>query len=64
MKSQRSRVVTYLSEKYKSELQELCKEREEKEAMIVREILKEFLDHRALEKLKKERVEVRSCFIS
>lgn len=40
------RVVTYLSEKYKKMLEEICKDREEKEAPIVREILKDYFDQR------------------
>ncbi len=44
MKSYNQRVVTYLSEKYKQKLEEFCADREEKEALIVREILKEYLD--------------------
>jgi hypothetical protein len=47
MKAQNNRVVTYLSEKYKNKLQDLCKDREEKEAMIVREIIKEFIDQKS-----------------
>ena len=46
------RVVTYLSEKYKKMLEDICKDREEKEALIVREILKEYFDQRM--KLKKK----------
>ena len=45
------RVVTYLSDKYKQKLEEMCHDREEKEALIVREILKDFFDQK--EKLKK-----------
>ncbi len=41
-KSVANRVVTYLSDKYKKELEEICRDREEKEAFIVREILKEY----------------------
>lgn len=40
------RVVTYLSEKYKRMLEEVCQDREEKEAYIVREILKEYFDQK------------------
>jgi hypothetical protein len=44
MKSLNKRVVTYLSEKYKKKLEEICQDREEKEALIVREILKGYFD--------------------
>ena len=44
MKSFNKRVVTYLSEQYKKKLTEICKDREEKEALIVREIIKEYFD--------------------
>jgi hypothetical protein len=44
MKSLNKRVVTYLSEKYKKRLEEICADREEKEALIVREILKGYFD--------------------
>lgn len=40
------RVVTYLSEKYKKMLEDTCKDREEKEAFIVREIIKQHFDQR------------------
>ena len=46
-----NRVVTYLSDKYKKQLEEICRDREEKEAFIVREILKEYFDQKI--KLKK-----------
>lgn len=41
-----NRVVTYLSDKYKKQLEEVCHDREEKEAFIVREILKEYFDQK------------------
>jgi hypothetical protein len=44
MNSFNKRVVTYLSERYKKQLQEICDDREEKEAFIVREILKEYFE--------------------
>ena len=47
MNAKNNRVVTYISGKYKNKLQELCKDREEKEAMIVREIIKDFIDQRS-----------------
>lgn len=53
MESQNNRVVTYLSEKYKARLQDLCQDREEKEATIVREILMNFFDQRDWLKRKK-----------
>jgi hypothetical protein len=46
MQSVDKRVVTYLSEKYKKMLEETCKDREEKEAFIVREIIKQYFDQR------------------
>jgi hypothetical protein len=46
------RVVTYLNAKYKYKLQALCKDREEKEAFIVREILKNFFDQKSSNKKK------------
>jgi hypothetical protein len=46
MNAKNKRVVTYVSGKYKNKLQDLCKDREEKEAMIVREIIKEFIDQK------------------
>ncbi len=46
MKSFNKRVVTYLSEKYKSKLQDLCNDHLEKEAAIVRQIIKEYFDQR------------------
>ncbi len=46
MNAKNNRVVTYISGKYKDKLEKLCKDREEKEAMIVREIIKEFIDGR------------------
>ncbi len=52
MAVQNKRVVTYLSEKYKDKLRILCKDREEKEATIVREILRDFFDHRERQKWK------------
>lgn len=38
------RVVTYLNDKYKKKLEAICADREEKESLIVREILKEYFD--------------------
>lgn len=46
MKNLKKRVVTYLNVKYKEKLEALCLDREEKEALIVREILKSYLDSR------------------
>ena len=44
MNNSNKRVVTYLNEKYKKKLEEICKDREEKEALIIREIVKEYFD--------------------
>ncbi len=52
MNSFNKRVVTYLSEKYKKSLQQLCDDREEKEALIVREIIKEYFDLQEKYKIK------------
>lgn len=60
MEVQNNRVVTYLSEKYKNKLQDLCSDREEKEATIVREILRDFFDHRERLKLKRTKPEVKT----
>lgn len=38
------RTVTYLNAKYKRLLKKVCKDREEKESFIVREILQDYLD--------------------
>jgi predicted DNA-binding protein len=44
MNNLKKRVVTYLNDKYKQKLEEICDDREEKEALIVREIIKDYLD--------------------
>lgn len=46
------RVVSYLNETYKNKLRELCSIREQKEAVIVREIIKEYLDLKNKDKAK------------
>ena len=60
MEHQKNRVVTYLSEKYKNMLQSICMDREEKEATIVREIVKKFLDDLQESKLKNSRTYFKS----
>ena len=56
MEHKKNRVVTYLSEKYKNKLQYICSDREEKEAKIVREIIKKFLDDREELKIRKAKI--------
>ncbi len=38
------RVTSYLSDTYKKKLKEICNDREGKEAVILREIIKEYFD--------------------
>lgn len=60
MNARNHRVVTYLSEKYKNRLRELCEEREEKEATIVREIIIAFLTKRNHFAIRKEKSALKS----
>ena len=60
MTARNHRVVTYLNEKYKNKLRELCEDREEKEATIVRQIIIAFLDQRNHFAIRKEKSSLKS----
>ena len=50
-----NRVVTYLNDKYKKKIEAVCEDREEKEATILREIIKDYFDQRENNRTKKTR---------
>jgi len=52
MNSFNKRVVTYLTENYKKKLEQICQDREEKEAYILREIIKEYIERKDIFKKK------------